>query len=75
MITALILAAGQSKRMGQPKMSLPWGETTVLGHVIATFKTAEVDEVLVVTGSDRELIEALVSDPVRTAFNPDFAKE
>ena len=30
MITALILAAGQSKRMGRPKMLLPWGETTVV---------------------------------------------
>jgi CTP:molybdopterin cytidylyltransferase MocA len=37
MITALILAAGQSKRMGQPKMLLPWGEMTVLETVIATF--------------------------------------
>ena len=34
MITAIILAAGRSRRMGQPKMLLPWGETTVLGHVI-----------------------------------------
>src|SRR4030067_719174 len=34
MISAIILAAGESKRMGQPKMLLPWGHTTVLGHVI-----------------------------------------
>lgn len=75
MITAIILAAGQSTRMGQPKMLLPWGETTVLGKVIATFKDAGVDDVLVVTGGDREHVEALVNLSARTVFNPDFAKE
>ena len=66
MITALILAAGQSKRMGKPKMLLPWGETTVLGQVIATFKAAGADDVLVVTGGVREQVEALVGDSART---------
>lgn len=73
MITALILAAGQSKRMGQPKMLLPWGETTVLEKVIATFKAAGVDDILVITGGDREGVEALVGDSARTIFNPNYA--
>ena len=29
----VILAAGASRRMGQPKLLLPWGQTTVLGHL------------------------------------------
>ena len=74
MITALILAAGQSKRMGQPKMLLPWGETTVLEKVIATFKAADVDEILIITGGDRERVEAVVGDSARTVFNPDYAE-
>lgn len=74
MITALILAAGQSRRMGQPKMLLPWEETTVLEKVIATFKTAGIDDILVVTGGDRERVEALVSAPARTVFNPSYAE-
>jgi len=69
MIAALILAAGQSKRMGQPKMLLPWGKTTVLETVIATFKAAGVDDILVVTGGNRERVETLVKDPARTIFN------
>ena len=69
MITAIILAAGQSRRMGQPKMLLPWGETTVLGQIIATFQAAEVDDILVVTGGNKERIEAIVGDSVRTVFN------
>ena len=74
MITALILAAGQSKRMGQPKMPLPWGKTTVLENVIATFKAAGVDDILVITGSNREQVEALVGDLARTIFNPNYAE-
>jgi molybdenum cofactor cytidylyltransferase len=74
MITALILAAGQSKRMGQPKMLLPWGEITVLEQVIATFKAAGVDEVLVVTGGARAQVEALVGNSARSVFNPDYAE-
>ena len=74
MITALILAAGQSKRMGQPKMLLPWGEKTVLEQVIHTFKAANVDEILVITGGDREQVEPLVGDSAQTVINPEFAK-
>jgi molybdenum cofactor cytidylyltransferase len=73
MIAALILAAGQSKRMGQPKMSLLWGDTTVLGKVIATFTAAGVDEIIVITGGDRKRVEGLVGNSARTIFNPDFA--
>ena len=60
MITAIILAAGQSKRMGQPKMLLPWGETTVLGQVIETVQSAGVGNILVVTGGAREQVEEIV---------------
>jgi molybdenum cofactor cytidylyltransferase len=74
MIAALILAAGQSKRMGQPKMSLPWGKVTVLEKVIATFRAAGVDDILAITGGNQEQVERLVGDSARTVFNPDFAR-
>ncbi len=74
MITALILAAGVSKRMGQPKMKLPWGEITVLGQVMVTIKDAGTNDVLVVTGGDREGVEAIVGDSAETVYNPDYAK-
>jgi molybdenum cofactor cytidylyltransferase len=61
MITAIILAAGQAKRMGQPKMLLPWGETTVLGQVIKTVQRAGVNDILVVTGGAREQVEGIVA--------------
>jgi len=73
MITAIILAAGQSKRMGQPKMLLPWDETTVLEKVIATFKAAEIEGILVVTGGAKEQVEGLIRNVAQTTFNPKYA--
>lgn len=72
-IAALILAAGQSKRMGQPKMLLPWGESTVLQTVITAFRTAGTDEIVVVTGALHDSITALVGDTAHTVFNPEYA--
>ena len=73
MIAAIILAAGQSKRMGQPKMLLPWGQGTVLTHVISVFREAGIEDILVVTGGVKEQVDGLVSGlGVRTVFNDAF---
>ena len=73
MISAIILAAGQSKRMGQPKMLLPWGNLTVIEHVVTTFLTAGIRDVLVVTGGEREQVEkAIAVYPVRSVPNADY---
>jgi molybdenum cofactor cytidylyltransferase len=75
MISAIILAAGESKRMGQPKMLLPWGDGTVLTHVISVFQQAGITEILVVTGGAREQVEGLASAlGARTVFNEAFRK-
>lgn len=74
MISALILAAGESKRMGRPKLLLPWGNTTVLGHVISTYRSAGVEELLIVTGGAHEQIEEIVNlHHVRSVFNEQYA--
>jgi len=74
MISALILAAGQSKRMGQPKMLLPWGNTTVLGQVLQTLKQANIPDMLVVTGAARIDIEKICAAyETLVAHNPDYA--
>jgi molybdenum cofactor cytidylyltransferase len=79
MIAAIILAAGESKRMGSPKMLLPWGNERVLAHVISVFAAANVEDILVITGSKRRTIEDLIAQqavrfPVRPVFNPDYGK-
>ena len=78
-VSAILLAAGLSTRMGQPKMLLPWGGTTVLGQVVSIFTAAGIEEIVVVTGGAREQVEKLVAElakefPVRPVFNPEFAR-
>ena len=74
MIAALILAAGQSRRMGQPKMLLPWGDLTVIEHVVVTFLNAGVEEIVVITGGAREQVEkAIVQYPVKGIYNKNYA--
>jgi len=75
MITAIILAAGESKRMRQPKMLLPWGDGTVISHVIATFREAGLEEILVVTGGAKDRVEDAISHfKVKTVFNEQFSR-
>jgi len=50
-ISAVILAAGKSTRMGQQKMLMPWGNTTILGKVIETLQAAEIENITLVTNS------------------------
>lgn len=38
--------------MGQPKMLMPWGETTVLGKVIQTVQAAGIEDIILVTNSE-----------------------
>ena len=78
MISAIVLAAGRSERMGTPKMSLPWGETTVIGKVVTTLLGSQVDQVVVVTGGGRAEVEAALGRlppglPVRSVHNPHYA--
>lgn len=73
MITGLVLAAGQSKRMGRPKMLLPFRNKTVIESVLNESLQSNLDKVLVVLGGDRESIcKQIQSLPVETCFNPDY---
>jgi len=50
-VSGLVLAAGASTRLGQPKQLLPYGTTTLLGRVVAEAGAASaLDEVVVVIG-------------------------
>jgi molybdenum cofactor cytidylyltransferase len=78
-ISAVLLAAGLSSRMGQPKLLLPWGGTTVLGQVVSIFAAAGMEEIIVVTGGARKQVERLVGElakefPVRAVYNPEYAR-
>jgi molybdenum cofactor cytidylyltransferase len=51
LLGTVILAAGSSKRMGTPKMLLPWGGTSVLGHIIRQWQGLHAEQVTVVISS------------------------
>jgi molybdenum cofactor cytidylyltransferase len=72
MITAIVLAAGESTRMGEPKALMPWGKSTVLQTVISTLQSSGVRDVLVVTGAARQQVEGLVGKTVQTVFNENY---
>ncbi|HWQ84787.1 MAG TPA: nucleotidyltransferase family protein [Anaerolineales bacterium] len=73
-IGAVVLAAGESRRMGEPKMSLPWGNTTVIARVCEVLLSSGLTEIWVVTGGGRENVETVLRHlPVKTIFNPQYA--
>lgn len=73
MIWAMILAAGESRRMGQPKLLLPFGDRTMIEAVVGTVVSSSVDGTLVVLGAEQEEIEKKIKAfPVKTVYNPDY---
>lgn len=68
----LILAAGESRRMGFPKALLAYRNETFLDTLIGLF-AARCETVVVVLGSGADQIRARVQRPATFAFNPDYA--
>lgn len=56
-IAALILAAGESKRLGRPKQLLDWFGTTFINRIIGTAESAVLCPIIVVTGAYYEQVE------------------
>lgn len=73
MIAAVILAAGESKRMKSPKMLLPFMGSTIIECVIRNTLASDVDSAIVVTGAWKEDIEEVVRKyNVRIVFNDSY---
>lgn len=69
----MVLAAGESIRMGRSKQLLPFENKTILEAVIDHITQSNVDKTLVVLGSNRENIEEAIKDlPVKSVYNPRF---
>ena len=73
-VAAVILAAGESRRMGRAKLLLPWGDGCVLDAVLDAVSAAPFDMRLLVSGACREQVEAAAGrHGVACRYNPDFA--
>ncbi len=55
-VSAVVLAAGASARMGEPKQLLPLGGRTLLERAIENLRGAELAQVVLVLGASADLI-------------------
>ncbi|MFC1932860.1 molybdenum cofactor cytidylyltransferase [Chloroflexota bacterium] len=73
MISAILLAAGESKRMGQPKQLMPFGQSTILEQAIDNLLNSAVSETIVVLGHRaEEIAKTIAAKPVKPAINPNY---
>jgi molybdenum cofactor cytidylyltransferase len=56
MIHAIVLAAGASERMGEPKALLRIGTTTFVNHIIKVLEASGITEITIVLGAGADLI-------------------
>jgi molybdenum cofactor cytidylyltransferase len=59
-VTGLVLAAGGSRRLGAPKQLLPYGNGTLLDHVLNTARDCDFDQLVCVIGGSADDIRARV---------------
>jgi molybdenum cofactor cytidylyltransferase len=72
-ISAVILAAGESKRMGQPKLLMAWEGKTILEHTIDNYLNSMASETIVVLGyKAKELTRVIGDRPVISVVNPAY---
>jgi molybdenum cofactor cytidylyltransferase len=59
-VCGLVLGAGGSKRLGRPKQLLPYGDGTLLGHVVDTARRCDFDQLVVAIGGAADEVRAAV---------------
>ena len=75
MIAGVVLAAGRSTRLGQPKQLLPYRERPLLEWALAALAESTVDETVVVLGHDAARIQAEVAlHGARVVYNARYAE-
>jgi molybdenum cofactor cytidylyltransferase len=72
-IAAVILAAGEGRRMTVPKQLLPWGDSTFLGHAVIAARGSACSKIMVVIGAHQDLVAREVRDRrIEVVHNPDW---
>lgn len=74
-VSAIVMAAGESKRMGVPKQLMPIDGTTMLGKVLDVLSRSRAEEIIVVAGHRAgEVAKSISGRPVKVAFNRHYEK-
>ena len=72
-VSGLVLAAGGSKRLGQPKQLLPFGGATLLDHVLGVARACAFDQLICVLGGGAAGVRSTVDlDGVEVVVNEGF---
>lgn len=73
MIVAVVLSAGESSRMGQPKALLPIGGETFLERIVTVLQSTNIGKIIVVIGHNAEEMKRKVEHlPVEILVNPQY---
>jgi molybdenum cofactor cytidylyltransferase len=73
-VAGVVLAAGSSQRMGQPKQLLSFRDKPMLQHVIDTTQESDLAPIVIVTGAhELEITEAIQTGRCVVVHNPDHA--
>jgi molybdenum cofactor cytidylyltransferase len=73
MLSAIVLAAGMSTRMGQNKLLLDFRDKPLIAHAVDTLLAAAIDEIIVVLGHEAEKVRGkLQGKRVMLVQNPDY---
>lgn len=68
-VAAIILAAGDSSRMGRDKLTLPLGGKTVLGHTLNNIRRSGVEDIIIVVKPGNQWEKVLANDRCRFIVN------
>ena len=71
MISAVILAAGDSSRMGKPKALLKYEGLTFLESIISKLETSDINDIFVVLGKNAAKVEKTIkiSEHIKILYN------
>ncbi|ADL12021.1 molybdenum cofactor cytidylyltransferase [Acetohalobium arabaticum] len=73
MISAIVLAAGMSTRLGKTKQLLSIGEQTIIERVIDNLLAVDLDEVVVVVGHEAPKVKKVLNNrDIKISYNPDY---
>ncbi|MGZ3820587.1 MAG: nucleotidyltransferase family protein [Mucilaginibacter sp.] len=74
MTGTIILAAGESRRMGQPKQNLVFQHKTLLERAVEAALASGCKPVIVVLGANAGLIDLTTNQDVKLVHNPDWSE-